>query len=330
MTYFKLYGKRFAKLGLVSVISAFLIAGLVTGCTASDNAGVDNGAVGQKPSVQEPQVDKKAVMDEYNKLIANNTQPKEIFDFMDKNIKALTKEDAASIINQLEKLQMDYLPKMEEKFLGSDVQAEFAKAYLAKKEINNINDLESKALKDLVNETISNGYKVETAEGMFFPIVSYSAYKEFAQYLTDDLKEFVLIMSVESDKVPAKDAALVIEWNEVIDRALRQEAFIKKYPDSSKLDEVKELNKKYLYFTFFGLNNTPLFTYDVKVMNGEAKKAYMNLELLSTGDSELKQNLKGFMELLKNNGYKLTPEVEKYRNEIVGNKTIGSVPSLGC
>jgi len=314
MTNFKLFREKLGPLGLLSVLSIFLITGVATGCNPSTGPNIEPSPV---PAVQEPQVDEKAILEAYNKLMTTSPQPKEVFEFLDQNVKKLSKEKVASMINDLEKLQKDHLPKLEERFYKEEVQGEFGKLYMAKKDINNSTSAETEELKDLVVETAKSGYKVETAEGAFFPIVDYSAYKEYVQYMTEDLKAYIEIMSVESDKVPAKDAALVIPWEDLVRRAIRQEAFINKYADSSKLAEVKELHKNYMYFVFFGLNNTPLFDYQNKLMNEEAKAAYGKIDLNSS-DSKVMENLKGYMELLEKDGYKLTKEVEKFRNDIVG------------
>jgi hypothetical protein len=221
------------------------------------------------------------------------------------------------ITNELEKLQKEYLPKLDEKYNTSpDIQTELTKIYVAKKDINDPKNMETEALKTLIGETMKSGYKVETAEGMFYPVIDYSFYKSYSKYLPGDLNSYIEIMSVESDRVPAKDAALVIGWDELIERALKQEAFIKKYADSSKLPEVSELYKKYKTFTFLGLNNTPLFSYEGNVMVEGAKLAYENVDF-TTDDSQLKKDLKDFMVLLVDSNYKLTPEIDKFRKAII-------------
>ncbi|MDF2533259.1 MAG: hypothetical protein K0Q65_2840, partial [Clostridia bacterium] len=244
-------------------------------------------------------------------------EPKAVFEFLEENAKVLSKENLGIIITELEKLQKEFVPKIEDKYYASpEVQRELAKIYLAKKDINDINNAETEALKTLLDETNKGGFKVETAEGMFFPIVNYSTYKNYAQYLSEDLKSYIEIMAVESDSVPAKDGALVIGWDKVIERALTQEAFIKKYADSDKLPEVKQLYNKYLQFSFLGLNNTPLFSYDGKVMAEGAKLAYSKIDF-TIDDSELRKSLKDFMVLLVDSNYKLTPEIERYRKSVV-------------
>ena len=312
MTHLTFNKNILVRLGLISVISVFLIATLLTGCTPNADPGTK-----PDPVVQEPKVDEAAIMDSYKKLIESGAEPKAVFEFLDENAEDLSKENVVLIVNGLEKLQKEYITKLEEKlFASQDIQTEFGKIYLAKKDINDPKNMETEALKNLVDETIKNGYKIETAEGMFFPVINYSVYKNYTKYLPEDLNGYIEIMSVESDKVPAKDAALVIGWDELIDRALKQEAFITKYTDSSKLPEVKELYNKYKTFTFLGLNNTPLFAYEGNMMNDDAKEVYTKL-YFTTSDSQLTKDLKGFMELLKASNYKLTPEIDKYRKAII-------------
>lgn len=313
MTNIKFNKKRLARLGLISVLSVFLITGLLTGCTSSPGQVTPPG-----PVVEEPKVDETAIMDNHKKLIESGAEPKAVFEFLNENAKELSKENVALIVNGLEKLQKEYLFKLEEKYNASpEIQAEFAKIYIAKKDINDPKNIETEALKNLIDETLKNGYKVETAEGMFYPVINYGFYKNYSAYLPEDLNGYIEIMSVESDKVPAKDAALVIGWDELIERALKQEAFIKKYADSSKLPEVSELYNKYRTFTFLGLNNTPLFAYEGNIMNDDAKEVYTKIDF-TTNDSQLKKDLKDFMELLKASNYKLTPEIDKFRKDIIG------------
>ncbi|MBC2581481.1 hypothetical protein [Clostridium sp. DJ247] len=125
-------------------------------------------------------------------------------------------------------------------------------------------------------------------------------------------------MSIESNNTPAKDASLIIGWDEVIKRALKQESFINNYNDSIKINDIKQLYKKYVTFLLYGANNTPLFHYDSKIMVSDAKIAYTNI-LKSDNNSKLIESIKAFLNVLKKNDYKLTGEVENYRKSIVDN-----------
>jgi len=53
---------------------------------------------------------------------------------------------------------------------------------------------------------------------MFFPVIDYEVYKKYSEYVTEDVKEYINIMAEESNNPPAKDAALVVGWDEVLKR----------------------------------------------------------------------------------------------------------------
>lgn len=306
---------RSVSLGMSTVV--LVGAGLLSGCSAAptDNGTGSAGNVtpSPSPSVQENKTDK--IMPEFMALVGEKTKPAVLIEFMDKNIAAVSKDDASKMLMELEKVQQDYQKVLEEKYYAANIQESLGKIYSKDMSLDKINDTQDPALKSLLKETLSMGYKVETAEGMFFPIQDYGYLKKFSPYAGDDIKAYIDIMAVESEKVPAKDAALVITWDEVLERAFSQEAYIEKYGSSPKLDSVKELYGKYRTFILFGLNNTPLFSYEDKVMDKEARTAYEKA-VKDNGDSALGQLLESYMKVIEKNGYKLTDEVDKFRKGI--------------
>ncbi len=266
----------------------------------------------------------ESIMQKFNDLLQMEKGVKSVLDFINNNISIISEEKASQMISEFENLQRNHLSRLEEQYYDNDLQKKIYKTYqnsfdLSKiNDINELNKLDDHELKELLVETRNSGYKVETAEGMFFPIINYQFYQQYSTYLTTDMEEYVRIMSVESDQVPAKDAALVVGWNEVVNRALSQEEFIIQYPDSIKLDNIKELYNKYLTFIFYGLNNTPLFSYDLKMIETEAWKIYSELVKSNQArNSSLLESLNQFLKLLERNDYKLTDEVKNYRKRVV-------------
>ncbi|KJS13570.1 MAG: hypothetical protein JL56_07935 [Desulfotomaculum sp. BICA1-6] len=150
---------------------------------------------------------------------------------------------------------------------------------------------------------------------MYFPVIDYEFYKNFSAHVTNDMQDYIDIMAEESNEVPAKDAALVISWDEIVNRALNQEDFIETHSDSIKIDEIKQLHQKYVTFTLYGANNTPLFSYDAKTIDPEAKDAYLSA-VANGGNSEFIKTLEGFLDVVKNNDDKLTNQVEQYRTDV--------------
>lgn len=291
-------------------MATLLIAGssVLAGCTSlTDNT---------TPSAAEES--KQDKLPEFIALVGENSKPDVLIKYIDENISGVTPKDASVMLEELEKAQKNYLPVLENKYFeGDEIQKSLSKIYKPGFDLESAGNIEDAELRSLLEETRNMGYRLETAEGTFFPIMNYEGFKKYSPYASEDMKDYIDIMSVETNKVPAKDAALVIGWDEVISRALAQESFIEKYGSSKKLESIKELNKKYITFILYGLNNTPLFSYDTKTMDSDAKKAYTEA-LEGNKDSELLKLLSRYMELLKKTGYKLTEEVEKFRKEASG------------
>lgn len=263
--------------------------------------------------------EQKTIMDEFDRLAGNEAKPAEIAKFIDRNISFVSQSRASLMVNALEEIQKNNLPKLDEKFYESDeIQNKMRNVYNPGFDINKIDNIEDGDLKVLLEETRDGGYKVETAEGMYFPIINYEFHKKYSAYVTPDMKEYIYIMAVESDMVPAKDAAIVISWDEVLRRASNQEKFINRYGTSIKLNDVKQLYNKYVSFTIYGSNNTPLFKYDTKIMNPEARASYENF--IRNGDSGgFAGIVKGLLDEASKSGYKLTDGVENYRRQVSEN-----------
>ena len=307
---------RTISLGMSTVV--IVGAGLLTGCTSMAGSGNENGKPADKnpPVVQENKQDK--IMPEFMALVEGNAKPDAIIGFIGNYIASVSRDNAAIMLGELEKVQKNYLVNMEKKYYDGDtIQNSLNKVYKPGLDLNKIDDIQDAELKNLLIETRDMGYKVETSEGMYYPIMNYEYLKKYSIYALEDIMEYIDIMAVETNKVPAKDAALVIGWDEVVQRALAQENFLKKYGSSAKVESMKELQKKYLTFMLYGLNNTPLFSYDTKMIDPEAKEVYVKA-VRANSDSELMQMLGKYMGILEKSNYKLSDEVEKFRKDAVG------------
>lgn len=260
------------------------------------------------------------IMKDYEALLENNDTLIEAVKFMDENISKVSTDNAAIMVVEFEKAQKQFITKLEDEFYKDNgaIQNKINELNKPGFDITKIDEIEDSELKALLIKTRDNGYKVETAEGMFFPEINYEFYQKYSDKVTPDIKEYIDLMAVESNNVPAKDAALVISWEEVLKRALNQEKYIAQYKNSTKIDDVKALYKKYLTFTLLGLNNTPLFSYDSKLMDPDARKAYENF-LKDGTNSDFVKILNDYMEQIKKNDYKLTDDLDKYRKDIIDN-----------
>lgn len=253
--------------------------------------------------------DQQEIMANFNELLSKGNVP-EIKEFLDKNIKFLSKEKATKLVLAFEEIQEKYLSKLESKYGEPNIQKCFTEQSRKDNKIGP--KTENAELKELLRETYAGGYKVESAEGYFSPVIDYEGYKDYSAYSTSDIAAYIDLMAVESNQPPAKDAALKISWEEVLRRGVNQENFINQYQQSPRIGKVKQLFGQYLLYAFYGTNNTPLFNYDSKTINPEARKCYSNL---SSQESDFLQTINQYFREIKKNNYTLTEDVESYRKK---------------
>lgn len=293
-----------ASLGLTTLLSAPVHAGPAAGteADASKSAGASSASSHAA-----------AVYKAGLPLFASSAKLPQAIKYLNSNIYALTPYQATVLTLKLENLHTAALPAWESRFSSSQIQRKLTSVYKAEVSMAKLAEsTEDKALRALIKSAGEHGYKLETAEGSFFPVIDYAAYRKYKLYVTDDISDYITIMAAESDLPPSKDNGLVIGWTDVVDRTLLQEQFTQKHPKSNRITAVRGLYASYVLNTFYGQNNTPLFHYENLSMDLEAQKAYSSILAKSNDNSPFLQKLNGLMKILKQNGYKLDAEVEQY------------------
>jgi hypothetical protein len=264
------------------------------------------------------QVDEDLIIEEFNNIIdVKQAGFNDVLAFMRENIGDLSEEKASLMLLKFEDYHKDYISIIEDCFFIDTIQSHVQQEYYnGQVDINNPEIIKDKLIKALVVETIKCGYKVAEAEAQFFPIIDYSFYQEFSTYAEADIEEYFRIMKTESDQLALKDAAPVISWDEVINRALVIEEFLLKYQESEKAETMGELYERYKVLTFFGSPNSPIFDQNQGVLKDKVKKAYQQA-VNTANEIEYINILKDFNNILKKTNYRLSIEVDEYRNSII-------------
>lgn len=239
----------------------------------------------------------------------------EAISYVNRKIYALEPYQATLLTLKLENTHKAGLGSWEDKLGSSEIQRKLTAIYKPGMSMAMLaKATEDMYLRKLLESASESGYKLEHAEGGFFPVIDYGAYRKYKMYVTDDIRDYITIMATESDLPSTKDSGLIIAWSEVATRALTLEKFILSHPNSNRLAAVTRLYNKYETYTFYGLSNTPLFHYDNLEMDLEARKAYSGILAKHEDRTPYLEKLHGFVKLLKDNDYKLVDQVEKYRS----------------
>ena len=259
----------------------------------------------------------KKVMAGFKTLMAKeDLTVAEMINYLDQYINTVSKKNASTLLLGLERVQQANLSKWQQRYEDSVLQEKIVRVYQNQWSREELKDIADEDLKGVLLETINNGFKVETAEGFFFPVIDYTFYQKYHSAITPDLAAYLELMAVESEKTPVKDAALMIGWDEILNRADRQEQFIREYSFSTQIGPARQLSKRYVNFALFGCNNTPLFSYDTKRMRPEAKQAYEE-HVWNEEKGNFSALIKEYLSVLEENDYCLTVEVDAFRKKAV-------------
>ncbi|GBF75113.1 hypothetical protein PA598K_03497 [Paenibacillus sp. 598K] len=230
------------------------------------------------------------------------------------NISKVSSYQASLMVLQLENALLRNQTKLEQRFFPDSVQKAISDVYRLGDSFGNVRaKVKDAKVKALLDQASAQGYKLETAEGMFYPVINYSLFRQFDSHVGEDVRAYLAIMHEESKQAAVKDAALVIGYQQLVRRTLAMEQFVQKYPNSNRAKQVRERFELYRDFTFMGTNNTPLFDYETKQMQNNAKTGYANvLQWLSVEESSYLKSLAQFMELAQKHQYKDSDEIRQF------------------
>ncbi|WP_339312129.1 hypothetical protein NZ043_13185 [Paenibacillus sp. FSL k6-2145] len=239
--------------------------------------------------------------------------------YLESHIDQVTTHHATLMVLQLENARNKALTAMTDRLLVPNVQDKMIKAY---KLNNSFTQLMSRtndtSLRALLQQARDSGYRLVMLEGSLYPIMNYMAFQKYISYVKPDIKQYINIMAVETSNLAADDGALVIGYQEILNRALNQERFLNEYPKSNRLQQVKNLMNNYTLYTFYGLNNTPLFDYETNKMTANAQKGYKAvLQRNSSEDGAFLTKLEKFMDIVTEAKFEKTATVEKWLEQNV-------------
>ncbi|QOS79768.1 hypothetical protein JNUCC31_02105 [Paenibacillus sp. JNUCC31] len=178
-----------------------------------------------------------------------------------------------------------------------------------------LKEIKDPAVHKLLQEASDLGFKLETSEGLYYPIINYEMYKKFQPYVKPDIVAYIDIMAAESNQPTTSDAGLIITWNELIRRTLEKEAFLNNFPSSNRASAVKNL--LFVSYLFYGSDNTPAYDWyseeEIRTIDPEVKKAYEKAVAKREPNTQsiLLDTVEKILHLLDESNNELTPEIKE-------------------
>lgn len=241
--------------------------------------------------------------------------------YLTNHIKEVSPWQATLMTLQLENVQNIKLGNMDEKIYADPVQRALSDAhskigYEQKLTYSRLlKEIKDPSIRSLLLKTSDLGFKLETSEGIYYPIINYEVYKKFQPYVKADIAAYIDIMADESNQTTTSDAAISVSWDELIRRTLEKEAFLTNFPNSNRASAIQ--NSLIVHYIFYGSDNSPAYDWytdeEILTLDPEVKKAYKNA--VNTRDDNTKSllldTIERILELLNQNDDELTPQIQK-------------------
>lgn len=255
---------------------------------------------------------------DFDKLIAEGTDTPELFSFLDSNIKDADTGTITYMVGETIRISEEKKFDFTDKFTKGKIQEKIYKALGESYEV----DMQILAasmdaeLKPLIDETIARKYKILSVEGFFMPLVDYAAYGIYAGSIDAELNEFISIYLDESTRPAVLDAGIVIPMEDFLIRMDKAFKYLEQYPDSPRYKLVNKFNGGRLNVYLGGIDNNPVFDIDGKIYP-ERLTEFENFANQYQG-TKLGDILKSYLEVLNQEGYKKTANVDDFLQKLYG------------
>lgn len=232
----------------------------------------------QEEPVQEAEEDEKEmIMDEFRAIVEEGEASVDnIKQFMYENLPVLGELEGNYMLDNLENALKREIDVVNRNIAEFDAEEELMELFgdnlsLSPDMIGEIEDVDLRAT---VQNAYDNHYKLIGREGQVEAVIDYSSLKEYQEKVTDEWKEYIDIMAVESDQPPFTDGALTITFDELAERILGIENYLNRYISGPRQEELLELYENRLEVYYKGLPNTPIAAYDSGEILDNVYKSY--------------------------------------------------------
>lgn len=270
---------------IIYLVLVLVLAFSITACK-NDPEVVEEDPVSSpivKPQEEAEEDEKTVIMEEFNNMVDDSLSASDLKIYIDEKLPVLGQLEGSKMIDALEKALIRDIDSINEKIwtLNQNGQLqELAEDEMAKGSLllpkERIDDIEDEELKSVVRAAFDNHYKLIQKEGEFEVIVDYQSLRIYDPKITDEWKEYLAIMSIDSEYPPFVDGALNTDFNGLADRILKTENYLNRYISGERQDELIDIYENKLTAYLKGLPNTPIADYDTKVIFDNVINSYEN------------------------------------------------------
>ncbi|MDY0236179.1 MAG: hypothetical protein RBR71_09135 [Gudongella sp.] len=263
---------------IVLFLSLIMVFG-ITACKKEEPAVEEpTTPVIEEPVEEAEEDEKKAILDEYQKLVDEQKPVEELSEFIKENLSKMGQLEGNSMFNSLELAMERELEDLRIEIEELDEDFELvniigSNGYLKE---DKIEDIKNEDLKEVIQEAYNNYYRVLSGEGTAFPTIDYTKLMDFEDKLTSEWQEYLELKSEELEKPAFGDGSLLLTFDELAERILKIENYLNRYINGPRQEALLESYEMYLTNYYKGLPNTPIAEYDTNMIFENVFKSYQS------------------------------------------------------
>lgn len=243
-----------------------LVLALAIGCTTDESdpnqVDEDTGAIDQEDLDPTPDEDVEKTAEEIMTDFENtlNESLGDAGDFIERNSVKLSEIEVDQMVSDLLNKTEEGIDSARQRIQEVDVDDEIMEAfdgdlYLTQEQID---DLENDELRQELDRLQSENYRLINLEGQYYPAVNYEGFKKYDEYVSDEIRDYIDLKARDANKPIALDAALYISYDELADRLVATENYVKKYGEGDRFGEALNMYRNKLHIYLLGTDNTPI------------------------------------------------------------------------
>lgn len=260
--------------------------------------------------IVEEEIDIEGIMKDFNNIVESKNEPDKIVGFMDEQIGKLTDVEGEEMVSKLEKILEEYLEFVTNNILNLDTEGELIS--IGGNELffpeDRVQAIENNKLREEVIKTLDSKYKLINLEGNYYPIIDYEKLKDYNEYISPELKEYIAIRAMDSNEPIAIDGALYISYDQLGKRILAIEDYIQRYAGGKRYEEMLKSYRSKLKIYLSGIDNSPIADEETGKIYDDVLASYKAVG--NTKDQVTGFIIRKYIEIIEENDYIIDEKVK--------------------
>lgn len=175
--------------------------------------------------------------------------------------------------------------------------------------------IEDPEIRGMVEAAMSQGYYIASAEGMLYYLVDFTAFARYRSYNTPEMARLIVTLAIDDLEPMMSDAALIVDREVLGARTWHIEKLLEDYKGTLYEQYLAVRYRDHMVMLFFGVNNTPNFSYETNRIDEAAVDFFKAVSQLE--NSYTAELVKGFMTILEGHNGILNDEARQEANGLL-------------